>query len=32
MSNRDRFSKLKGSLGYAFGSDLPKMDYASAIE
>lgn len=32
MSQRERFSQVKGSLGYAFGSEVYKLAHASAIE
>ena len=32
MSQRDRFSNLKGSLGFAFGSEVHQFDQASAVE
>ncbi len=33
MSNRDRFSNIKGSLGFAIGSDNSnKVEHASALE
>ena len=31
-TKRDRFSNLKGSLGFTFGSDSYKMENESAVE